>query len=124
MMIGRASIVRRLLLIVVALNVLGIICLCATNQVRDPVMKQNLDPTLDPSSLLDSIGFTLMLPGIFFGCIAFLCARVWTWNDTTARTIWYGTGLTINMIIAWRAGRAIEGARVGGRSGRPEGVSS
>jgi hypothetical protein len=106
-----APIMCRLLLIVAALNVAGIICLSATTAVRDPVTKQNPATTLEPSSLLDSLGFTFMLPGIFFASIAFLCARFWTWSDATARVIWYLAGLTINMIVAWRAGKAIEDAR-------------
>jgi hypothetical protein len=107
----RAPIMYRLLLIVVALNLAGIACFSATTAVRDPLTVRNLDPTLEPSSLLDSLAFTLMLPGIFFASIAFLCARVLTWNDATARMVWYATGFGINMIIAWRAGKAIEDAR-------------
>lgn len=100
----------KLLLMVTALNLLGIVCFCMTTQAPDPLAAQGLD-SMNNSSALDSIGFTLMLPGIFFAAIAFLCGRAFAWNDATARLVWYATGFAINVVGAWRAGLAAQGAR-------------
>jgi hypothetical protein len=109
-MFWRRRFIFRLLLIVTTLNLLGIVCFCMTTQAPDPLVARGFDSMSD-SSALDSIGFTLMLPGIFFAAIAFLCGRAFAWNDATARIIWYATGFAINVVGAWRAGLAAEDAR-------------
>lgn len=95
---------RRLLVIVSALNLLGIFCFCLTSNVRDPLAAQSMDGAADPSSLLGSIAFTLMMPGIFFASIAFLCARVFAWSEQSAFFVWYATGFAINISTAWKVG--------------------
>ena len=100
----------RLILVVVALNILGIACFCLAAHVHDPLSAhptsgRGFDYASDPWALLDSLGFTLMLPGIFFGTIAFLCARVFVWNDQIALAAWYATSFVINVILAWKAKR-------------------
>ena len=74
----------KLLLVVTALNLLGIVCFCMTTQAPDPLAAQGLD-SMNNSSALDSIGFTLMLPGIFFAAIAFFAGPRLHCKDRTAR---------------------------------------
>jgi hypothetical protein len=96
---------------VAALNALGLACFYATAHAHNPLGGQHAG-LADSSYMLDSIGFTLMLPGIFFAAIAFLFARALMWNDEAARAAWYATGFVINMIIAWKAGEAFAAARM------------
>lgn len=110
MMFSRARVKGRLLLIAVALNAVGLACFYATTHAHNPLSTQHII-IADSSYMLDSVGFTLMLPGIFFATIAFLCARVMTWSDETARAVWYASGFVINLIIAWRVGRAFAATR-------------
>ncbi len=110
MMINEARVKGRLLLIVAGLNAAGLACFYATTHAHNPLSGHHL-PIADSSYMLDSVGFTLMLPGIFFASIAFLCARAWTWSDETARAVWYASGFVINLIIAYRIGGALAAAR-------------
>ncbi len=105
-MLDRRKFMRRLLVIVGGLNLLGIFCFCVTSNVRDPLASPGFDGAVDPSSPLSSIGFTLMLPGIFFASIAFLCARVFAWSEQSAFFVWYATGFAINITTAWKVGGA------------------
>lgn len=103
---------RRLTSIVIALNLLGIACFCLTTRVHDPLAPtqgaaSGFDYASDPWAMLDSLGFTLMLPGIFFGTIMFLCARTFAWDDGVARAAWYATSFAINVIITLKLHRAI-----------------
>ncbi|HEV2914323.1 MAG TPA: hypothetical protein VGX92_13685 [Pyrinomonadaceae bacterium] len=102
---------RRLLLIVAALNAAGLACFYATQHPHDPSAGGQHLALVDSSYMLDSVGFTLMLPGIFFAAIAFLCARALTWSDEAARAAWYATGFALNMIIAWRIGDTLTAPR-------------
>lgn len=101
----RKRIVWRLLLIVIALNVAGIACFSLTTRAHDPLTMRSFASVADSSSLLDSLGFMLMLPGIFFAAVAFLCARVFAWSDGAARAIWYGTAFATNLAVVCRASR-------------------
>lgn len=108
---GRSN-VSRLISVAAALNILGIACFCLAARAHDPQAAhrragRGFDYASDPWALLDSLGFTLMLPGIFFGTIAFLCARVFVWNDQIASAAWYATSFVINVILAWKAGEHI-----------------
>lgn len=103
MMFSRAQVTGKLLLIVAALNTAGLFCFYATTYAHDPSSSQHMS-VADSAYMLDSVGFTLMLPGIFFSAVAFLCARALTWNEETARAVWYGSGFVINLFIAWRVG--------------------
>lgn len=104
----RTRIANRLFLVVVALNVVGIACFCLSTRARNPLAMQSLDYVADPSAVLESLGFTLMMPGIFFAAIAFLCARILMLSDIAAHLIWYVTGFAINVITAWKIGRAFQ----------------
>ena len=102
---------RRLMSIITILNLTGIACLSgATSDVgvarSTPVMPRA--SVMSATSLLDSIGFTLMLPGVFFATIAFLCGRAFTWSDEAARIVWYACALVINLIIGWKIGTALD----------------
>lgn len=110
MMLSRRRVIRRWLLIVAALNALGLVCFYATTHAHDPASAQRV-AIADSSYVLDAVGFTLMLPGIFFAAIAFLCARALTWSDETARAVWYASGFVINLIIAWRVGAGLAATR-------------
>lgn len=105
----RSRFLQRLIFVVVAVNVLGILCLSLATQGHSPLGKQGMELSGD-ASLLDSLGFTLMLPGIFFASIAFLCAPLFAWSDGAARVVWYASGFAINLLIAWKAGAGLEAA--------------
>ena len=110
-MLSRKRVIRRWLLIVAALNTAGLACFYATAYAHNPLGGQH-PGVADSSYMLDSIGFTLMLPGIFFAAIAFLCVSALTRNDDVARAVWYATGFVTNLIIAWKIGEAFAAARV------------
>lgn len=110
MIMNRTRVIRRWLLAVAALNALGLACFYGTTRAHDPLSAQYI-AVADSSYMLDAVGFTLMLPGIFFAAIAFLCARALTWSDETARAVWYASGFCINLIIAWRVGQGLAAAR-------------
>jgi CBS-domain-containing membrane protein len=110
MIFNGAQMNGRLLLAVAALNTLGLACFFATTHPHDPASAQHLT-VADSAYMLDSVGFTLMLPGIFFSAIAFLCARAFVWNEETARAVWYASGFCINLFIAWRVGALLAAAR-------------
>ena len=111
MMINRTRVIRRWLLVAAGLNAAGLVCFYATAHAHNPTGGQHVG-LADSSYMLDSIGFTLMLPGIFFAAIAFLCARALMWSDEAARAVWYATGFVINLFIAWKVGGATASARM------------
>ncbi|HEX8137101.1 MAG TPA: hypothetical protein VF544_05880 [Pyrinomonadaceae bacterium] len=102
---------RRLMLIVAVLNTVGLVCFYTTAHAHSPLSSQH-SSIADSVSVLDSLGFTLMLPGIFFGSVAFLCARALTADEEVARAVWYATAFVINLVIAWKAGHAFAAARM------------
>jgi hypothetical protein len=89
-----------------ATNALGLACFYATAHAHHTPAGHSM-ALADPAYVLDSIGFTLMLPGIFFAAIAFVCARALMCSDESARVIWYATGYVLNLIVAWRVGTAL-----------------
>ena len=99
---------RRLMLIVAVLNLTGIVCLSGASVARTPIAPRA--SVTDVASLLDSIGFTLMLPGVFIATIVFLCGRAFEWNDQTVRVEWYACEMVINLVIAWKISAAVDGA--------------
>ena len=99
---------RRLMLIVTLINITGIACLSGGAQARVSVASRS--SIMDAASLLDSIGFTLMLPGVFFAAIVFLCGSALAWNDETTRGAWYACTLITNLIVAWKIGASLDGA--------------
>lgn len=101
-------ITQRLLLIITTLNVVGVVCFSATTHAHNPLAAQNLDAVTDATSVLDSVGFTLMMPGIFFGAVAFLCARAISLDDGASRAVWYTSAFIINVLIALKSGRGVE----------------
>ena len=104
---------RRLMSIITILNLTGIACLSGATSDVGMARSMPVIPrasVMSTASLLDSIGFTLMLPGVFFATIAFLCGRAFTWSDEAARIVWYACALVINLIIGWKIGTAIDNA--------------
>ncbi len=102
---------RRLMLIIAAVNLVGITCLAGAAHIAGggtPVTPRA--PVMNAAALLDSIGFTLMLPGVFFATIVFLCGRAFAWNDQTARSVWYACAFVINLIIACKIGAWVDNA--------------
>jgi hypothetical protein len=102
-----------------ALNVAGILCLNAATRAPEPLAAA---ATATPgwsyagwsrgwAALLDSLGFTLMMPGIFFASSVFLGAHVLAWNEQATRSVWYATGFGINLLTVWRVGVAWCAAR-------------
>ena len=109
---ARARIVPRLVVLAATLNLLGLACLCGAGVAPDPLARQSGDAAGDMNSVLGSIGFTLMMPGSFFGASAFLCAHVLAQSEVVARAVWYATAMLINLALAWKFGAAYEAARV------------
>jgi hypothetical protein len=99
----------RLMLLTATLNVAGIMCLNAVT--RAPEQLAATTPEFGYAgwsrgwaSLLDSLGFTLMMPGIFFASSVFLGAHVLAWNERATRAVWSATGFGINLLTVWRVG--------------------
>jgi hypothetical protein len=100
-----------------ALNVAGILCLNAATRAPETVAAA-ATPELGYAgwsrgwaSLLDSLGFTLMMPGIFFASSVFFGAHVLAWSERATRSVWYATGFGINLLTVWKVGVACEAAR-------------
>ena len=113
-MFDRDGATTKLLLIVAAANTAGVACFYATAHAHLPVEAHHVAASTvvaDLPSMLDSLGFTLMLPGIFFAAIAFLLTRALTRSEAEARAVWYATGFVINLMIAWKLAHALEAAR-------------
>jgi hypothetical protein len=97
-----------------ALNVAGILCLNAATRAPEPVLAAEMGGagwSRGWAALLDSLGFTLMMPGIFFASSVFLGAHVLAWNERATRSVWYAAGFGINLLTVWRAGVAWRAAR-------------
>lgn len=105
----------RLIFFVSALNVAGILCLNAATRAPEPVAGQEFVyggwSRAWWATLFDSLGFTLMMPGIFFASSVFLGAHVLAWNERATRTVWYATGFGINLLTVWKVGVVCEAAR-------------
>lgn len=95
----RALFIRRLLLTVTALNLAGMALLWATMQ--SGTMQQTPDDIV-PSGryLMESVGFALMLPGIFFASFTLLFSRLFGWNEGTTCAVWYFSAGFINVLLA------------------------
>jgi hypothetical protein len=100
-----------------ALNLAGIMCLNAATRAPEQAAAATT-PELGYAgwsrgwaSLLDSLGFTLMMPGIFFASTVFLGAHVLAWNERATRSLWYATGFGINLLTVWKVGVVWEAAR-------------
>ena len=106
----------RLISVASALNVAGIMCLDAATRAPEQVLAEEFGYagwSRGWAALLDSLGFTLMMPGIFFATSLFLGAHVLAWNERATRAAWYGVGAGINLLTVWRVGvawRAAQGA--------------
>ncbi|HZH89246.1 MAG TPA: hypothetical protein VEX70_01375 [Pyrinomonadaceae bacterium] len=104
----------RLIFFASALNVAGILCLNAATRAPEPFVTAEVGGAGWPrgwASLLDSLGFTLMMPGIFFASSVFLGAHVLAWSERAPRPVWYAAGFGINLLTMWRVGVACEAAR-------------
>lgn len=106
----------RLIFFASALNVAGILCLNAATRApaAEPIVGQEFGYagwSRGWASLLDSFGFTLMMPGIFFASSVFLGAHVLALNERAARSIWYATGFGINLLTVWKVGVVCEAVR-------------
>ena len=106
----------RLMFAASALNVAGILCLTAAT--RAPAAEQVASPEFGYSgwsrgwaTVLDSLGFTLMMPGIFFASTVFLGAHAFVWNERATRAAWYATGFGINLLTVWKVGVACGAAQ-------------
>ncbi|HEY1402545.1 MAG TPA: hypothetical protein VGB05_00310 [Pyrinomonadaceae bacterium] len=101
-----------------ALNVAGILCLNAATRTPEAVVTPGFGYagwSRSWAALLDSLGFTLMMPGIFFATSVFLGAHVLSWNERATRSVWYAAGFGINLLMVWRVGVACEAAGEMGR---------
>jgi hypothetical protein len=101
-----------------AVNVAGILCMNAATRAPAAAAEPVFAPEFGYAgwsrgwaSLLDSLGFTLMMPGIFFASTVFLGSHVLAWNERATRAAWYATGFGINLLTVWKVGVACEAAR-------------
>jgi hypothetical protein len=99
-----------------ALNVTGILCLSAATRAPESVAATTPEHgyagwSRGWASLLDSLGFTLMMPGIFFASSVFLGAHVPALNKWAMRSAWYAAGFGINLLTVWKVGVVCESAR-------------
>lgn len=99
---------RRLLYIILALNLLGVACFCASQQTQTPVERQSFSCAPDASYLLQTIGFTLMLPGVFFASTTIFLSRFLGLNHGAELALWHITGMLMNFLFTWRVGVRFE----------------
>lgn len=94
-----ASFMRRVLLVVTAMNLAGMALMWATMQSGS--IQQTPDDIV-PSGryLMESVGFALMLPGIFFASFTLLFSRLFGWNEGTTCAVWYFSAGFINVLLA------------------------
>jgi len=110
------SLRARLILFASAVNVAGILCLNAATRAPEQLASEGFGYagwSRGWASLLDSLGFALMMPGIFFASTVFIGAHGLAWSERATRAVWYGTGLGINLLTVWKVGVACEAARRG-----------
>jgi hypothetical protein len=111
------SLRARLILFASALNVAGILCLNAAT--RAPAAAEQVAAqefgyvgwSRGWAAVLDSLGFTLMMPGIFFASTVFLGAHAFVWNERATRAAWYATGFGINLLTVWKVGVVCEATK-------------
>jgi len=125
-MLKQRQTLSRLMVLAAALNVAGILCFNAATRAPETPAAAAVGATPELgyagwsrgwASLLDSLGFTLMMPGIFFASSVFVGAHVLAWNERATRAVWYATGFGINLLTMWRVGVACgAGTRETGRS--------
>lgn len=99
---------RKFLYIVFALNLIGIACFCANQQTQTPIEYESISCSPNASYLLQTIGFTLMLPGVFFASSTLLLSRFFVLNHGAELALWHITGMFMNLFFAWRVGVKFE----------------
>jgi hypothetical protein len=104
----------RLILCASALNVAGILCLNATTRAPEQLAGEGFGYagwSRGLASVLDSVGFALMMPGIFFATTVFLAAHGLGWSERATRGVWSGVGFGINLLTVWKVGVTWHAAR-------------
>ncbi len=104
----------RLILFTSAINVAGILCLNAATRAPEQLASEGFGYagwSRGWASLLDSLGFALMMPGIFFATTVFIGAHGLAWSERATRAVWSGAGFGINLLTVWKVGVACEAAR-------------
>jgi hypothetical protein len=102
---------RKFLYIVFALNLIGVACFCASQQTQTQIERQSFSCAPDATYLLQTIGYTLMLPGVFFASATLLVSRFFALNHGAELALWHITGMFMNLFFAWRVGIRFEGTR-------------
>jgi hypothetical protein len=95
----RGSFMRRTLLVVTALNLAGMALMWASTQ-TGAVQRTPDDIIPSGAYLIESVGFALMLPGIFFASFTLLFSRLFGWNEGTTCAVWYFSAGFINVLLA------------------------
>jgi hypothetical protein len=95
----RGAFMRRILLVVTALNLAGMALMWASMQMGG-VQRSPEDIVPTGSYLIESVGFALMLPGIFFASFTLLFSRLFGWNEGTTCAVWYFSAGFINVLLA------------------------
>ena len=97
------------MLATLALNLAGVAMLCSTGRPAEPTGRPDgFDYFADMQTVIETIGFTLMLPGIFFASSIFLVTRGFSISDGAARVIWWLSGVSMNLMIAARAAGSLD----------------
>lgn len=99
LMPNREFLIRRVLLVVTALNLAGMTLMWVSTQTGS-VSRPPGEIVPTGAYLIESVGFALMLPGIFFASITLLLSRVFGWNEGTTCAVWYFSAGFINVLLA------------------------
>ncbi len=99
---------RKFLYILCALNLIGVACFCISQQAQTTMERSGFSNAPDASYLLQSIGFALLLPGIFFASATVLLSRFLGLNHGAELALWHITGMFMNLFFAWRIGEKFE----------------
>ena len=103
---SRTQILRRILLIVTAVNLAGMACMWQSAQMLSTTRThEELLP--NAAHMIESVGFALMLPGIFFASFILLLSRVFGWNEGTTCALWYFSAGLINVTLARSTGTGL-----------------
>ena len=95
----RARLMQRILLVVTALNLAGMALMWASTQ-GGTIHRAPDDLVPSGAYMIESVGFALMLPGIFFASFTLLFSRLFGWNEGTTCAVWYFSAGFINVLLA------------------------
>jgi hypothetical protein len=97
------------MLAALALNLAGVAMLCSAGRPGEASGGlDGFDYFADTRTIVETIGFTLVLPGVFFASSLFLVSRGFSISDGAARVIWWLSSVSMNLMIAARAAGSLD----------------